>query len=449
MYWTKIDDVIYVLLFFACAILLKRFVPFFRRFIIPNAILAGFFGLILGPNLLNWVPLDVDVLGQIIYHLMAIGFISLSLRQMEKKKDWNSLNAGLIIVSTYLVQGILGFAMSLLWNLADKGVSPIIGMLLPLGFGQGPGQAYSIGSQWQTLGLPNGSAVGLAVAAAGFGWATLGGIVILNIFAKGRRRKEHVEVVDKKSVLVKDFEFSDMDGLTIQMVIIAVVYVGVMLLLRLINWLMAPLGTFGTTFGTVLWGFHFVFGAILAFVFRFVYNKLHEKGIAKENYLNNFLLQRIAGFAFDFMVAASISAVALERIYRYFWPIFFITFAGGIFTFFYVHFVVRKTVKKNVLPNTLAFFGNLTGTISTGMALLREVDPLLETGASENLIFGSGVAIFFGLPLIALLNLPAMALSTGNTSYYLYTMGGLLVYAFFLYLFWFRRAGKHAKEGLE
>lgn len=448
MYWQEIDDVIYVLILFGLAVLIKRLIPVFRRYLIPNSIIAGFFGLILGPNLLKILPLDPDTLGGIIYHLMAIGFISLSLRSpQKKKKDWNSMNAGLIIVTTYLIQGIFGFAMSFLWSLADKNVFPVMGLILPLGFGQGPGQAFSIGNQWQALGMANGGAIGLAIAAAGFGWATIGGIIILNILLKNKRKKyEHIDIEDKKSIVVKDYEFSDMDGLTIQFVFVGIVYASVYLLLGGMNLLLANLGTFGESLGMVLWGFHFVFGAILAIVLRRIYNKAHEKGIAKEKYLNNFLLQRIAGFVFDFMVAASISAVTFERIAKSFWPIFFITFAGGILTFFYVSFVVRKTMKEHRLANTIAFFGNLTGTISTGMALLREVDPLMKSGATENLIFGSGVAIFFGFPLLALLSLPPIGLQEGNPMMYLYTFLGLVVYAFFLFGYWYFLSRRRRKK---
>lgn len=448
MYWQEIDDVIYVLILFGLAVLMKRLFPIFRRYLIPNSILAGFFGLILGPNLLNWLPLDPDTLGGIIYHLMAIGFISLSLRNPQKKnKDWNSMNAGLIIVSAYLIQGIFGFAASFLWSLADKSVSPIMGLILPLGFGQGPGQAFSIGNQWEQLGMANGGAIGLAIAAAGFGWATIGGIIILNILLKNKRKKyEHIDIQEKKTLVVKDYEFSDMDGLTIQFVFVGIVYAAVYLLLGGLNLLLAKLGTFGESLGSVLWGFHFVFGAILAIAFRRIYNKAHETGMAKENYLNNFLLQRIAGFVFDFMVAASISAVTFKRIADSFWSIFIITFAGGILTFLYVSFIVRKTMKEHRLANTIAFFGHLTGTISTGMALLREVDPLMKSGAPENMIFGSGVAMFFGFPLMALLSLPPIGLKEGNTEMYLYTFIGLVVYAILLFAYWYFLSKRRAKK---
>ncbi|MDK2953805.1 MAG: glutamate:Na+ symporter, family [Kosmotoga sp.] len=373
---------------------------------------------------------------------MGIGFISLALRKTKSRKTRSTMNAGFIIVSTYLFQGIIGMIMAYGFNLFNKNVSPIIGLLLPLGFGQGPGQAFSIGSQWEKLGLLNGSSIGLAVAAAGFTWATIGGIIFLNIFAHGNHKKPRVKVIEKKVLEVKDYEFSDMDGMTIQLVIIGGIYFAVMVFLTLLEKVLAPLGALGETFATVMWGFHFVFGAIFAMLFRKIYDKLHEKGITRENYLNNFILQRIAGGVFDFMVAASISAVVYAKISTVFFPLFVITFLGGIFTYIYISYVVKKTMKDYIVENTLAFFGMLTGTISTGMALLREVDPALETGTAENLVFGSGFSIFVGIPMIAVLNVPAFALRTGNSVYFLYTLLTMLAYGFFLYIVWFRRFSK-------
>ncbi|ACJ75937.1 putative integral membrane protein [Thermosipho africanus TCF52B] len=432
MFTATVNTFFIISILYAIAILLKRFIPLLRKIIIPNSILAGFLGFLLGPNLLNIVKIDVDFLGKIIYHLMAIGFIALALRKVEKNGQKGYLGAGLIIVGTYLFQGILGVSLGFLINLFDKDFSPAIGYLIPLGFGQGPGQAYSIGMQWETLGLHSGSSIGLAIAAAGFGWATVGGLVILNLLLVKWKKSHQRTLIEKKAIEVRDYEFSDMDGMTIQMVIIGIVYFITFILLKIIEGVLSPLGNTGRTFSTVLWGFHFVIGAIVAMVFRKLYDKLKAKNIAKENYLNNFLLQRIAGVVFDFMVTASISAVVLAKIQKEFWGIFILTFAAGILTYFFVMMLTKKVFTKNEVENRIAFFGMLTGTISTGMALLREVDPALESGASENLVFGSGFSMLVGVPLIAILNFPAFAISNQKNILNLYGLIAMILYGLLL-----------------
>ncbi len=438
MAWSVVDNFLYLCLFFVLALFLKKTIPFLQRYIIPNSILAGFIGLILGPSIIGIIPLEFERLGDIIYHLMAIGFISLSLRKVDSEKTWNTVNAGFIIVSGYLVQGVFGFLFSTSWNFFDETVSPLMGLLLPLGFGQGPGQAYSMGAQWQELGFSGGAAIGLSISAAGFAWATIGGIIILNLLVKKKRDEGEIKIPPKK-VMVRDFEFSAIDGSTIQLVFIGAIYFGVFALLTLISGLMENLGEFGATFSQVLWGFHFVFGAIIGYAVRGVYNKLQDQGFVKEDYLNNFILQRISGGVFDFMVAASISAVSFAHISDVFVPLLILTLLGGLITYIYLSFVIKRAFSENRLPNLIAMFGMQTGTISTGVALLREIDPAMESGAAENMVLGSGFSIMIGLPLIALLNVPVMGFVSGNSLYYLLFMGGMIIYGIFLGGVLFRR----------
>ncbi|TGG88960.1 hypothetical protein [Geotoga petraea] len=437
MFWDMIDDFVYITLFFAIAILLKKYIPGLKRFIIPNSILAGFVGLILGPNVLGLIPLDADGLGTIIYHLMAIGFIALSLRSVKKSKNVNALNAGIIIVSTYLFQGVLGLAMSFGFNIFDKQIFPGMGLLFPLGFGQGPGQAFSIGTQWEKLGLLNGGGAGLAIAASGFAWATIGGIIILNILIVNKKKKhEQIQVVPKKEMMVKDYEFSDMDGLTIQFVIIGVIYFVVFLIIQGLKLLLSDMGDLGATLATTLEGFHFVIGALVALLFRKVYDKLFDLGIAEENYLNDFLLHRVSGLVFDFMVAASIAAVMFSEISGIVFYIVLTSLIIGMGTYGFIYFIVKKTIKSHEIENRIGFFGMLTGTISTGMSLLREVDPTLKSGTAENLIYGSGMSLFLGAPLLAILTFPALALKSGDSMLNVYALFSLFGYGIFLWVLW-------------
>ena len=50
-------------------------------------------------------------------------------------------------------------------------------------------------------------------------------------------------------------------------------------------------------------------------------------------------------------------------------------------------------------------YGMLTGTASTGIILLREIDPEFKTPVSDNLVYQNFPAIAFGFPLMLLANL--------------------------------------------
>ena len=50
-------------------------------------------------------------------------------------------------------------------------------------------------------------------------------------------------------------------------------------------------------------------------------------------------------------------------------------------------------------------FGMMTGTISSGVLLLREIDPDLATPAANNLVTGSSFGIILGAPVLVLVGL--------------------------------------------
>jgi ESS family glutamate:Na+ symporter len=162
--------------------------------------------------------------------------------------------------------------------------------------------------------------------------------------------------------------------------------------------------------------------------------------------MNDFLLQRIGGGVFDFMVAASIAGISFSVIQHYIWPIIILTTIGGFFIAGYSIWFGKRIYEKAPLEHIVTFFGMHTGTLSTGMALLREVDPTFETGTAEDMVFGSGLALFLGIPMLVLLNIPILGYREGKPIYYLYFLLGLAAYILALYFFWFRKARIRKRE---
>ena len=62
------------------------------------------------------------------------------------------------------------------------------------------------------------------------------------------------------------------------------------------------------------------------------------------------------------------------------------------------------------------------------MALLRGVDPNLETGVAENFVLGSAVAAPLGIPLMILLGFPIVGYTENNPAYYYITFFALFAY---------------------
>ncbi|RPF51063.1 S-layer homology domain-containing protein [Aquisalibacillus elongatus] len=444
--WSFVTDFIFLSVLMVLAAIIKARIPAMRRLIIPTSMIAGFIGLLMGPEILRLIPFDVDMLGAIVYHLMAIGFIALSLKDRQVQSSPAVVNSGMLIVSTYLLQGIIGFGLLLIlvqWFYPD--FFPGIGLLLPLGFGQGPGQAYSIGTQWEELGVVGGGNLGLTIAGIGFIWATVIGIILMNFLIKRKGfKQEFGDAVEPKPVVEKsapdEIPLSDaIDKLTYQIALIGVIYLITYLTIVGLDIVLTPLGTFGATLAQLFVGFHFLIGSLYAVLFRVILNKVQDKGLKLEHSPNNYLLQRIAGFSFDYMITASIAAISIYALREYIVPVILITTLGGLFTIFYLVWIIPRVFPKDALSNTLGFFGMQTGTISTGMALVKAVDPYFKSNTADNLVMGSGTALLFGFPLLLLLNVPVVGFVQNDPVMYLYTFLGLALYlAVLIGALWYR-----------
>ncbi len=441
-HWIGILDFMYLSLFIFLAIFIKQKLKIFNKFLVPTSFVAGFIGLILGPEILNLTPFNPENLETMVYHLMSIGFIALALKERTNGKQNNaSFNTGLTIVSTYLVQGLIGFSITLilLYTLFPN-IFPTFGLLLPLGFGQGPGVAYSIGNQWEPSGFIDGGQVGLAISTFGFLWASIGGVFFLNYLVKKKKMKHETQDTDiireniKEESEPGDIPLSiGLDKITVQICLIGIVYLVAYLTLLGLDLVLKPLGTYGETVMSLLWGLQFLFGTIYAIVLRFIFDYLKRKKIIVKNYPNNYLLQRISGASFDYMIAASVAVLSIYVIKTNIVPLLLITLTGGIVTFIFLYYLSKRVFKVHTLEYILALYGMLTGTLSTGLALLREVDPDFNSQVAENLVFGSAIGLFFGLPLMFILGIPVVGFLTNNPMMYIYTLAAFVFYLLFLF----------------
>lgn len=93
--------------------------------------------------------------------------------------------SGALIVGTYLIQAVAGLIITM--TLAYTFMPDLFkasGVLLPMAYGQGPGQANNIGTLYEQAGMPGGKSFGLSLAAAGFCVPVLWVLFILMCLAK-------------------------------------------------------------------------------------------------------------------------------------------------------------------------------------------------------------------------------------------------------------------------
>jgi ESS family glutamate:Na+ symporter len=129
-------------------------------------------------------------------------------------------------------------------------------------------------------------------------------------------------------------------------------------------------------------------------------------------------LTRIAGVAVDLLVAAALGAISIVVIARYWLPIVVMGTLAGFLTIGYCLWLSSRLFEEHHFQRAMIFYGSATGTLPTGLALLRVVDPEFETPAAVDYMYGSGVAFFLIIPYVLAINLPMYGFTRGEPRYY-------------------------------
>ena len=414
--WNSITQIVVIAVIILLANVLRRKIGFVRQAMLPTAVLAGF--ILLGAKIVGIVKIDLAFFEFLTYHCIALGFIALSLRvpdEQEKTKGGRvGLKSGAVIVGSYMIQAITGLLISL--GLAYTVMPDLFkasGILLPMGYGQGPGQANNIGASYEALGFEGGRAFGLAIAAAGYISACVVGVAYITWLSKKNKLKrvDHEDI--SGSVTIDTFQSANevpiaesLDRLSIQVALVLAVYGATFVLIRgITDFLSAVAPGVANTLNALLWGFNFMIGSGLAIALRCIFKKLHSTKIMTRQYQNNYLLSRISGLAFDIMIVAGIGSIEIDNLKGLWLPFVLMSVAGAFVTLWHLKFVCRKVYGDYYYEGLLSMYGMMTGTISSGILLLRELDPKLETPAANNLVIGSSFAIMLAVPLLILVGM--------------------------------------------
>jgi len=426
---------------------LRRKIPLLRKSLLPTAVIAGFAGLFF--RQIGWLPFDKNFLETVTYHMTAIGFIALSLRiptRSERSSGrtllQDGVNSGAFIVSNYLIQGVVGMVITIILSVTFMpDIFKAAGIILPLGYGQGPGQAYNIGNTYeQTYGFTGGATFGLAIATMGFLWAAIGGIIYLNL--RSRNKRKSVDNAGQAAIDNTMEPYADpgeiplteaIDKFSIQIALVLLVYLATYLVASGLTTLFSANPGMKKSLVPLVWGFNFLIGSSLALVMRGVLDRLKQHKIMTRQYTNNYLLNRVSGTAFDVMIFTSICAVEIGDLADLWVPFLLMATIGGFVTLFYIRWAAKKLYPDYELEGMLSMYGMLTGTVSTGILLLREVDPAFKTPAANNLVVGSSAAIVIGAPMLLMIGMAPQS----ELLFYV-TLGACFVYGAILNIYLFR-----------
>ena len=397
---------------------LKKLIPILKRSLIPSSVLGGlillfasiFYEAKTGKNMFSasfFGGNGAATLEILTYHCLALGFIATSFKpsnnKFSKQRTREIFDTGVSTVATYLLQGVLGLGISITAALISGKIFSASGVLLPFGYGQGTGQALNYGNIYENdFGFIGGRSFGLTIAALGFLSAAIGGVIYLNLLR--RKHPEYNWNPEERTEALKldDIQSSDeipmngsIDKLTMQLILVFLAYL-------LAYAVMAILGKYVASLRSILFGFNFLLGVLMTELIVLINNFLMKKKIVKRQHINGFLMTRLSGFFFDIMIVAGVAAIRINVLADYWVLIVVLGIVGAVSTYLYCRFICKTLFPSYADAQFLATYGMLTGTASTGIILLRELDPDFKTPASENLVFQNFPAMVFGFPIMLL-----------------------------------------------
>ncbi len=317
-------------------------------------------------------------------------------------------------------------------------------MLLPLGFGMGPGIAYTIGQSWSSYGFAAGGAAGLTISAIGFLVAYFSGMVIVN---RGLRRGKSSLMTGEATLsreirtgIIEREELPEagklqffggaIEPLAFHMGLMGAIYLLTYLVTSGIEMLMRA-GGIEKEIAT-LWGFHFIIANLLALGCRKVMN------LMKAGYLIDFgLTNRLTGSLTDYMITAAIMAISLSIAQDYLILILAICLLGALITGLAIKLASYRAFDGLFFERFVGVYGEMTGNISSGLALVRVMDPEFKTSVAQDLGLGSGVALLLGFPLLIVINLPFTRFG-GELYGYWIVLGICWVYLVIIFVIWKR-----------
>lgn len=408
--WTLLVDVGIVSLLLLLGKLLRSKVRFIQRFFIPPSLLAGLFGLILGPELLGWLPLS-DKLGTYAGILIALVFSCIPITSGRAKSGdgssrigrmWAYSQGGMLL--QWALGGALGmWVLSLFWP-----VNPAFGLSMPAGFCGGHGTAAAMGESFASYGVEEMQSLAMTSATIGIIASVVIGMWLISWGAsKGKTKyicafeklspelRTGVLPPDKRvSMGMASFSAISLDSMTFNFALVALIALGGYGLAKLIAliWPALMLPVFSCAF---------IVGILVKWIIR---------RFKVEEVVSKPIVGHLSGAFTDYLVAFGVASIKLQIVGKFIVPLLILLALGLVLTLVYVFVVGARIHQTAPFEKSIFTWGWFTGTMAMGIALLRITDPDGKSGCLDDYAY----AYLYIAPVeIALVSLSPLAFSSG------------------------------------
>ena len=395
----------------------------FQYFLFPACLIGGILGFVLQST--GTVGFETSLLETVAYHLFTVSFISIGLTGQgdsdAPKGKFKELLKGslwmyLILGKSLPLQAIIGALVIYGYNLFNEPIFEGLGFLAGLGFTLGPGQSLAIGKVWETFDVQHAATLGLTFSAIGYFIASFVGVPLANWgLRKGRTSNSRGKGLDReflKGVMDREGEkeiagkntmhSANVDTMAFHLALVGLVYFITYAFVEFLTTKLSPEN------GAMQWGFFFMWGMTIALTIRWGMGK-----VGLRHLIDAGVQRTITGTSVDFLIISTLTAVQIGVIRQFLIPIVLISVIAGSATTLFILYFGRR-LDSFGFERTMGIYGTCTGTASSGLLLLRIVDPefrspaALEVGVMNffNFFTCAGSMILISAPVVYGMSMP-------------------------------------------
>ena len=377
-----IGDTLIIAVFMLAGFFVREIFKPVQKLFLPSSLIGGLILLVLGPQILNLVEVPAscaklpNVLIDIVMASLVFGV------NFDKDKLVSYLDYVCVPMPIYGLQMALGVGIGYLLQQTWPGLPTGWGIMGVFSFHGGHGTAAAAASTFEKLGVEGNMSVGMVLSTVGLVVAMAVGMTIVNI---GVRKGWATYVKEPKAqpsyfyggVLPEEKRTSigrtvttsiSINHLALQAAwLLSALYLG-----RVLFKSVGAVIPFVATLPSVLRG---VFGGAVLWKLIQIF-KL-------EKYVDLKTISLISGFLLEVVVFTAMATLDMDFISTYIVPIIIYSAIMVIVTVPTVLFCAYKFCHHEWFEKAVMAFGAATGNTSTGLALVRAVDPDSQSSAGD------------------------------------------------------------------
>ena len=384
--WTLFTDFGLISALLLIGKILRAKVKIIQQLFIPPSLIAGGLGLAFGPNGLGYIPLSSSIsvysaiLIAMVFGSVPLGTAKSSLSEIKNRVGglWAYAQNGMLM--QWGIACLFGFFV-LRWIWPD--LHPGFGAMLPTGFYGGHGTAAAIGSAFNNNGWDEALSLGMTTATVGIISAILGGLILI----KWAARKKYTEFIsdfkdlpaELRTGLVPEEKRDTLGSATTSSISIETFTFHLALIF------VVALG--GYTFSLWIKGMYprvdlpvFSCAFLVALILKQFMNLTKSS-----RYICPVCTNRLGSTFTDYLVAFGVASIKLSVVVKYAAPLAIMLVLGIVVVLFTALYLGYKMLKTYWFEKSIFCWGWWTGTMAMGIALLRIVDPKLQSKSLDDI----------------------------------------------------------------